>query len=194
MHCGAEVTESSTNKQHHLSYSITHTHTQFSNLYTSGLDCLGCGRALEIGRQINVLQDIRHGPTRSLAGVEWLGVCCRGLLPSSQPLPGTFPEMEKDVRKCNTPVSGGLTTGGYIHTEQQAGDRPGCRLSQACQADLCFFVSCLCCLEPRCLLRFLSCILQFLSSICCSLLHPLTLQRLKYLRQHSLLAQSLLFG
>ena len=29
-------------------------------------------------------------------------------LPSNSPMPGVFPEMEKDVRECDTPVSGGL--------------------------------------------------------------------------------------
>jgi hypothetical protein len=55
----------------------------------------------------------------------------------------------------------------------------GRRGSRAAQADLCSFWRCLCCRRPRCLLRFLCCILQFLSRTRCCLLHPLTLEHLR---------------
>ena len=90
-------------------------------LHKHGLECLGCDRALENSTRIVVPQDINYDPNRSSVGVEWLGVCVRGLLLCRRLSPCLGPSL-KDVRNYDTPIreQQAAVTVRYTRADQQA--------------------------------------------------------------------------
>ena len=93
-------------------------------LHKHGLECLGCDRALENSTRIVVPQDINYDPTWSSVGVEWLGVCARGLLLCRRISPCLRPSLKDvtDVRNYDTPIreQQAAVTVRYTRADQQA--------------------------------------------------------------------------